>query len=358
MYINKIVLSITLSAALSGMVFCQAAPAPQSGAAQSNQAASPRQPGAPAGAGPLQMNSIAPPPKLQFPPVNQKNFTAPSPTAPQVDSFLKQLWGYDPNRVWQVAGIETTAAPNVSRVTIFVGEQGVSHTPASTIFFVTPDGQHAIAGPDVISFGAHPFAKVQSQLEQQATGPHRGGNSKQLMMVEFADLQCPHCKEAAKSMEQLAQDFPTAMIVFQNFPLPNVHPAAEKAARYGVCVAQQKGNPAFFQYVQAVYDNQSALVNTPDQVMAAAATKAGADAAAVATCASAAAAKAAVDASVKLGTEVGVNQTPLLFVNGRSIPIAGLPYNTLKQIVSFSAQQSGSETGSGPKTSAGTGGRR
>lgn len=352
MKIGSLVLSGIMSAALAGAAFGQASGAPQQAGTPVPQ---PAQPGAPAGAGPLQMNSIGPPPKLQFPPTDPKNFTATSPTAPEVDSFLKQLWGYDPNRVWQVAKIETTPAPNVSRVTILVGEQGVSHTPASTVFFVTPDGKHAIAGPDVITFGANPFAAIQTQLEQQANGPHRGSASRKLMLVEFADLQCPHCKEAAKSMDQLAQDFPTARIVFENFPLTNVHPAAEKAAEYGVCVAQQKGNAAFFKYVQAVYDNQAALATTPDQVLNDAATKAGAVPATVATCASAPAAKAAVDASVKLGTDIGVNQTPMLYVNGRSIPVAGLPYNTLKQIVSFSAQESGVGTGSTSKAASGTG---
>lgn len=350
---SKIAMFSILMVALGGTAFCQAAPAPTAGSA-SAQAGPPATPGGPA----LQMNGIAPPQKLQFPPIDRKNFTAQSPTPQRVDAFLKELWGYDPNRVWQVASIQSTSAPNVSRVTILVGEQGVSHTPASTIFFVTPDGKHAIAGPDVIAFGAHPFAEVQEQLAQQANGPYRGSASKRLMLVEFADLECPHCKEAAKSMEQLAQDFPNARIVFENFPLTSVHPAAEKAAEYGVCVAQQKGNAAFFKYVQAVYDDQAALVNTPDQVLSSAATKAGADAASVATCAAAPAAKAAVDASVKLGTAIGVNQTPLLFVNGRSIPVAGLPYNTLKQIVSFSAQMAGSETGATAKAATGTGGGR
>jgi len=299
----------------------------------------PAGPSSPAAPGPLQLNGIAPPQKLQFPPVNQKNFTAASPTAQEVNDFLKELWGYDPNRVWQVAGVQTTGAPNVSRVTIFVGEQGVSHTPASTTFFVTPDRKHAIAGTDVISFGAHPFAAVNTQLTQQATGPYRGPASSKLLLVEFADLQCPHCKEAAGSMDQLAHDFPNAKIVYQLFPLTMVHPAAEKAAEFGLCVAKQKGNAAFFQYVQAVYDNQAALANTPDQVLNAAATKAGADAASVATCAATPATKAALGSSVQLADSIGVDQTPLLFVNGRSIPVAGLPYNTLKQIVSFAAQQ-------------------
>jgi len=258
-----------------------------------------------------------------------------------VNAFLKQLWGYDPNRVWEVVGIQSTDAPNVSRVSILVGEQGVSRTPATTVFFVTPDGQHAIAGSSVITFGAHPFASVQEKLVQQATGPYRGSSSKKLMLVEFADLQCPHCKEAAPTVDHLVKDFPNARVVFQNFPLTNVHPAAEKAAEYGVCIARQKGNAAFFQYIQAVYDTQADLMTNADQTLKAAATKAGADAAEVSTCAASPSAKAAVDASVKLGQEIGVDQTPLLFVNGRPVPVAGVPYATLKQIISYEASESG-----------------
>jgi protein-disulfide isomerase len=285
------------------------------------------------------MNNIAPPEKIQFPPANPKNFTATSPTTQEVNSFLKQIWGYDPNRVWEVVGIQTTEAPGIVRVTILVGEQGVSHTPAPTVFFVTPDGHHAVAGSDVITFGAHPFAAVQQKLEARATGPYRGSSSKSLMLVEFADLQCPDCKIAAPTMDKLATDFPNARVVFQVFPLTNIHPEAEKAAEYAVCVAQQKGNAAFFQFAQAVFDTQENLKTDADGTLKAAATKAGADAAAVSTCAGTPAAADAVAASVKLGKDLNVNETPTLFVNGRPVPVTNVPYNTLKQIISYTAQE-------------------
>ncbi len=300
----------------------------------------PTAPAAPGGSqGPLQLNSITPPKKVEFPPVDQKNFTAASPTAAEVNAFLKQLWGYDPNRVWEVAAVQKTKAPNLSRVVVLVAEQGVSRQPGETSFFVTPDGQHAISGTDVVDFGPHPFANIHNTLAQQANGPYTGSSSKKLMLVEFADMQCPHCKEAAPTMKQVATDFPNARIVFENFPLTNIHPAAEKAAEYGVCVAKEKGNAAFFQYLQAVYDNQSALMNAADETLKNAATKAGADPTTVATCAASPAAKAAVDASVQLGKDVGVSQTPTLFVNGRNIPIGGIPYATLKQIITYAAAQ-------------------
>jgi protein-disulfide isomerase len=293
---------------------------------------------------PLHLNTIAPPEKIEFPPANPKSFTATSPTTAEVNSFLKQIWGYDPNRVWQVMGVQTTPVPNLTRVIVLVGEQGVSHTPSPTVFFVTPDGHHAIAGTDVISFGAHPFAPVQEKLTARATGPARGATSKNLLLVEFADLQCPDCKIAAPTMDKLATDFPNARIVFQLFPLTTIHPQAEKAAEYGVCVAQQKGNAAFFQFVQAVFDTQDALKTDADGTLKAAATKAGADAAAVSTCAGTPAAEAAVAASVKLGKDLDVNETPTLFVNGRPVPVTGVPYNTLKQIISYTAQEAPAAT--------------
>ncbi|MDR5728787.1 MAG: thioredoxin domain-containing protein [Terriglobia bacterium] len=329
MKLKLLFLSIIAMAMVQGAAAAIAQPTQQrSQAPASSESAAPP---------PLPLNNITPPDKIQFPPANPKDFTAPAPTTQEVNAFLKQVWGYDPNRVWQVMGIQTTEAPNVSRVTILVGEQGVSRGPAPTIFFVTPDGNHAISGTSVVAFGAHPFAAVQQKLEQGAVGPYRGSSSKSLMLVEFADLQCPDCKAAAGTMDKLVQDFPNARVVFQYFPLTTIHPQAEKAAEYGVCVAQEKGNAAFFQYVQAVFDTQDALRTDADGTLNAAVAKAGANASQVAACASTPAAANAVAASVKLGNEVGVDQTPTLFVNGRPVPITALPYTSLKQIVAYDA---------------------
>lgn len=307
--------------------------------AQTTEQSSKAPAAAPAAPAPLHLNSIAPPGKIEFPPANPRDFTASTPTTQEVNAFLKQIWGYDPNRVWQVMGIQTTEAPNVSRVTVLVAEQGVSHGPAPTIFFVTPDGHHAIAGTVVINFGAHPFAADRQKLQLQANGPYRGVSSKNLMLVEFADLQCPDCKAAAPTMDRLAHDFPNARIVFQYLPLTAIHPQAEKAAEYGVCVAQEKGNAAFFQYMQAVFDTQDNLRTDADGTLNAAATKAGANASQVASCAATPATQNVVAASVRLSKELNVEETPTLYVNGRPVPVTGLPYATLKQIIAYQAAE-------------------
>jgi len=322
-----------------------AAAGAQTGTTGATQAA-PAAKGTPA-APPLQLNSLDPATKADpFPPVNQKFFTAATPTVDTVNNFLKAIWGYDANRIWRVEAIQNTAAPGVSKVVVYVSDKSPNAKVQSMGFFVTPDGKHAIADSSgVIPFGAMPFADNRRLLQERADGAWRGASSKDLLIVEFADMQCPHCKEAQATMEQLVKDFPNARVVFQSFPLVDIHPFAFKAAAYGYCVQKQK-NDAFFPYAAAVFDAQAALTpETGDETLKNAVTKAGLDPAAIDTCAATQPIKDQVNASIKLAEEVGVDQTPLLAVNGRLLPLAQVPYETLKTIVAFQAVLDGVHTG-------------
>lgn len=276
-----------------------------------------------------------------FPPANPKYFTAASPSVDTVNAFLKSLWGYDESRIWRVEAIQKTQAPGVSKVIVFVSDKTPNAKVQSSAFFVTPDGSHAIAGDGVIPFGATPFAEARKTLEAQADGAARGAASKNFLLVEFADLECPHCKEAQTTMDQLAKDFPNARIVFQSFPLVQIHPYAFKAAAYGYCVQQQK-NDAFFTYAAAVFDTQAGLTaESADATLKNAVTKAGLDPAAIDACAATQATKDKVNASIKLAEDIGVTQTPELAVNGHLLPILQVPYETLKKIVAYQAQADG-----------------
>ncbi len=193
-----------------------------------------------------------------FPPANPKYFTADSPSVDTVNAFLKALWGYDSNRIWRVEAIQKTMAPSMAKVVVFVSDKSPNAKVQPSAFFVTPDGKHAIAGDAVIPFGATPFADLRKMLQARADGATRGASGKDFMLVEFADMQCPHCKEAQGTMDNLVKDFPNARVVYQSFPLVELHPFAFKAAAYGYCVQKQK-NDAFFVYSAAVFDTQDAL---------------------------------------------------------------------------------------------------
>jgi protein-disulfide isomerase len=278
-----------------------------------------------------------------FPQPDPANFTASVPSKDEIDAFLRTTWGYLDNRVWQVQAIEKTPVDGITKVVVFIGDKSGKQKPAALQFFALPDGKHIIAGDEILPFGAHPYAAYRTELQQSANGPYRGSASKDLELVEFADFQCPHCKEAQANMDKLAADFPKARIVFQNYPLSKIHPAAMTAASYGVCVSKLGGSDAFFQFAAAVFDGQEGLATSDGAALTlnSAVTKAHLDPAKVASCASNPETGQEVQASVKLAEELNVEQTPTLMVNGRQVPIGGLPYDTLKQIVEYQAKLDG-----------------
>ena len=278
-----------------------------------------------------------------FPKPDPANFTAASPTRETVDAFLHASWGFDDTRVWQVQAIWKTQVEGVSKVAILVGDRTGKQKPQQIGFFTLADGKHLIAGDDIVAFGEHPFADNRAQLVQRADGPYLGSALKDLEIVEFADFQCPHCKEAQPNMDKLAVDFPKARIVFQFYPLEKIHPASKTAASYGYCVAKQGGSTAFFQFAAAVFDGQDGLNQSTDSAILtlnSAVVKASLDPVKIAACAATPATSAAVEASVKLATDLDVNQTPMLMINGRQVS-ANAPYDTLKKVIEFQEKLDG-----------------
>ena len=279
-----------------------------------------------------------------FPKTDPSDFTASSPTKEQVEAFLHASWGYDTNRVYQVQRILKTAVPGISNVIVLVGEKGRKESGALQ-FFALPDGKHIIAGGqslEILPFGERPYADNRAALIAGADGPSHGAESKDLEIVEFADFQCPHCKDAQPTIQKVLADFPNAHFVYESFPLPQ-HPQAFRAAAYGACVAKLGGSKAFFDYANAVFDGQAGL-NTDDGAtltLNSAVTKAGQDSAKVEACSKTPEIKASIEAGVKLAQDLNVNQTPSLAINGRIIPIGQVDYNILKQMISYHAANDG-----------------
>ena len=277
------------------------------------------------------------PKQPHLPPVNPANFTVSTPSKAEVQSFLKTSWGYDQSRIWEVAAILKTKAPGIHKVVVFVAEK--NHPRVGEIqFFVTPGAHYLIAGNSIIPFGAHPYRAARKILQEKANGPWEGGASRNHELVEFGDFECPHCKAAQPIVAKLRKDFPKAHYVFENFPLVQVHHEAFIAADYGDCVAKAGGNSAFFKYDDYVYAHQKGLYTTTaaaKTMLAAAVKAAGLDPAKIAACAKLPASKAAVEASMKLGNELGVDETPTLYVDGRPVPMTEMPYPQLKQLIKY-----------------------
>jgi protein-disulfide isomerase len=258
--------------------------------------------------------------------------TANLPSEEEVNAFLHESFGYDSKLTWKIVGIKPSPAEGLAEVTVQIsGPQGQGEQK----FYVTEDGKHAVVG-DVIPFGAHPFEQTRELLEKKATGPARGPASAPVMVVEFSDLQCPHCKEAAPTVEKLLTENPNIHFIFQSFPLP-MHNWAMKAAEYADCVARSS-NDAFWKYIASVYAAQSDITaENADQKLTELADSSGVTGKDIAACAAKPDTQSRVEASVALGKSVDVNATTTLFINGRPVGVNGNNYEVLKQIVDFAA---------------------
>lgn len=257
------------------------------------------------------------------------------PTTEQVDEYMKRSFGYDPAVTWQIYSIRESEVPGVAEIVVSVNRQDPYH------LYFSQSTQTAIVG-QMIPFGPNPFAAARTKLKG-AFGPSRGPATAPIEIVEFSDLECPHCKASQPVIEKLQGDFPQVRFVFQQFPLPaSLHPWARKAAQYADCAAQaNKEN--FWKYVDAIFDAQGGIaLATADDKLKELATGAGYDAAAIAQCAASPATDARVQKSLDLGESLGVNETPSVFMNGRLVRgLAGIPYDNLKSLVQFEVDHAG-----------------
>jgi protein-disulfide isomerase len=256
------------------------------------------------------------------------------PSEDDVNAFMQQTFGYDPQLTWKIASIKPSQAEGLAEVTVIIsGPQG----DGPQKFFVSEDGKHAVVG-EIIPFGKHPFEETRLDLQKKVTGPARGPADAPVMIVEFSDLQCPHCKEANPTIEKLLAENQNVRFVFQNFPLPS-HNWAQKAAAYNDCVARAS-NDAAWKFISSVYEAQADItVENADQKLTELADKTGVKGADIAACAAKPETQTRVEASINLGKSLDVNSTPTLFVNGRPVGVSANNYDVLKQLVDFSAKQ-------------------
>jgi len=263
--------------------------------------------------------------------------TAAAPILPSeevVNAFMRQTLGYDSAISWKVTGIKPAAAEGLAEVDVTVsGPQGSQGQK----FYVTPDATHAIIG-EILPFGDHPFDAVRDQLQKGINGPSRGLDGAPVTVVEFSDLQCPHCKEEQPTLDRLAAEGKNARIVFQNYPLP-MHDWAMKAAAYADCVGRSSPD-GFWKFIQSVYGAQSDITAANvDEKLTAFADAAGVKGSDMAACAAKPETTTRVQHSIDLGKALDVNSTPTIFVNGRKLSAGGLPYDVLQKLVDFAAKE-------------------
>jgi protein-disulfide isomerase len=256
------------------------------------------------------------------------------PSEETVNAFLQQTFGYDSSLTWKIISIKPAEAEGLAEVdAVISGSQGAQ----SQKFYVTADGKHAVVG-EIMPFGPHPYDAARKQLEKGVNGPTHGTANAPVTLVEFSDLQCPHCKEAQPTLDRLMTEKQNVRVVFQNYPLP-MHDWAAKAAAYADCVGRTS-NDAFWKFIQSVYAAQTDIsAANADEKLTGFADAAGVKGSEIAACAAKPETTTHVEHSLALGKALEVNSTPTIFINGRKLGAGGIPYEALVKLVDFAAQQ-------------------
>lgn len=84
-----------------------------------------------------------------------------------------------------------------------------------------------------------------------------GSPNAPVVIVEYADLQCPYCGLIRPSLQKIVSESNGKIAwVFRNLPLESIHPEARPAAEAAECVAGLAGNDAFWKFEEAVFADQ------------------------------------------------------------------------------------------------------
>ena len=255
-----------------------------------------------------------------------------TPTEATVESFMKQTFGWNQDLTWKVLEIKPSEASGLSQVTV------AFNTPRGAQvarIYVTADQKYAFMA-DLLPFGADPFAETRQALKA-ASGPAHGPQDAAVTIVEFGDLECPACKAAQPNITKLMEDEPKVRLIFQNYPLEQIHKWALTAAKYLDCLARQN-NTAVWKFIATTYEHQSEInEQNVDQMLKGYVKDSGGDPDAVAACVAKPETEKRVRDSITLAEKLDVTSTPTFFINGRRLVgfSTGTPYDAVKAMVDY-----------------------
>jgi protein-disulfide isomerase len=140
----------------------------------------------------------------------------------------------------------------------------------------------------------------------------RGPKDAPVTITMFSDFQCPFCAQAAPMVDEVLKLYPDKVnFVMKQFPLRQIHPQADPAAR-GALAAGKQGK--FWEMHDELYKNSRTL--SPES-MKGIAEKIGLDVKRWEADMNADDVKKQVEADMALAVKSDVRGTPTMFVNGK-----------------------------------------
>jgi protein-disulfide isomerase len=244
------------------------------------------------------------------------------------EAFVRKLFAWGPDIKVKLGPLTQSTAADFYLVPV---EVTLNDQKENGEVYVSKDGKTLLRG-EIFDMHADPFADNIGKIHLDGS-PSKGPADASVTVVEFADFECPHCRELYEALPAIEAKYPQVRFVYKNFPLTQIHPWAETAAIGARCAYEQSPD-AFWKVHDAIFENQDVI--SPENVwdkLVSFASQAGLNGDTFKACLSSSDAQKAVDAEHAEGVAAGVSSTPTAFVNGR--PLAGGDPATLQQYIDF-----------------------
>ena len=142
---------------------------------------------------------------------------------------------------------------------------------------------------------------------------------KAVVMVEFADYECPACRRQYITLERVLHDPRMGGVAFRHVPLVTIHPKAGGAARAAICAEKQGRFPQMHRQLMTTdvwladsnWSREGAAAGVSDSI-------------AFRLCLGSAMTTAALKADIAIATRLNIRGTPA-FVGVDKVNIGGMP---------------------------------
>ena len=162
-----------------------------------------------------------------------------------------------------------------------------------------------------------------------------GDSNAPVVLVEFADYQCPYCQKVNPQIQQLKKEYGDNLtVIFKDFPLP-MHHSSEKAAEASRCAGEQG---KFWEYHDVLFYSKEIEVDALKEH----ARVLKLDGDRFDTCLDSGAEAAAVKKDLDEAKSLGLTGTPSFFVNGHFFS-GVVDYAALKDIVNQQLNLAGAQ---------------
>jgi protein-disulfide isomerase len=256
----------------------------------------------------------------------------PGTTEAKIEQYLRNLYAWGPTFDVKVGPSKPSPIPDLLEVPVTVSMGGQSDT---AVVYASKTGNFLLRG-DLTDMSVDPFADTRSKLHV-GKSPAIGPANAKITLYEFADFECPSCRQLDLVLRKFLPQHPEIRLVFKHYPLTNIHPWAMTAAIASQCAYQQ--NPAiFWKMHDAIFDAQDLI--SPSNVwdkMKDLAKEQGLDASAFNACMSNPETENEVKETMEEGHALTITATPTTFVNARRV--VGPDQATLEQASTYETNQ-------------------